>query len=258
MWSLQLSTSRIFGGVSRAVRCIVLISCALSLSHWTWAADLKVDPVRIELSPNATTAVVTITNNTDQEVSLQIQAMTWTQMDGKDAYVATRELLVAPPIITIAPKAEQLIRLALRRNADETRELTYRIYLQELLGPPVTGFSGMQVALRIGLPVFVQPMKGLAVASKLWRLERSGDKQLKLTLKNDGNAHIQVTDFTLQLPNEAQPIVGEAGSTYVLAGQSHEWRLNTKATLPIAVEFLQLKAYTDDGYIESDLPFAAQ
>jgi fimbrial chaperone protein len=244
--------------MSRAVRCAALFSCALLLSLLTLAADLKVDPVRIELSPKSTTAGVTITNNTDQAVSIQIQAMTWTQVDGKDVYVATRELLVAPPIVTIGPKAEQLIRTALRRHADETNELAYRIYLQELIEPPVIGFSGMQVALRIGLPVFVQPLTGLAIASKVWRIERAGDKQLKLTLKNDGNAHIQVTDFTLQLQDAVLPIAGESGSTYVLAGQSHEWLLKTEASLPIAVEFLRIKAYTDDGYIESELPLAAQ
>jgi P pilus assembly chaperone PapD len=54
--------------MSRAVRCAALFSCALLLSLLTLAADLKVDPVRIELSPKSTTAGVTITNNTDQTV----------------------------------------------------------------------------------------------------------------------------------------------------------------------------------------------
>jgi len=113
------------------------------------AAGWEIDPVRIDLSPEQQTAAITLKNGSDQPTSIQIQAVAWSQTEGKDVYIPTKELLVSPPIVTIAPKAEQIIRVALRRQADATNELTYRINLQELPVKPAPGFTGVQVSLRI-------------------------------------------------------------------------------------------------------------
>ena len=66
---------------------------------------------------------------------------------------------MSPPIATIAPDKEQIIRVGLRRAPDKERELSYRLFLQEVPAPPKPGFQGLQVALRVGLPVFVQPKR---------------------------------------------------------------------------------------------------
>ena len=268
MWSARPSISshaghpiRLFGlnpiGVrqqGRATPYAALFSLALLLCGPVGAADLQVDPIRIELSPQQQIAVLTISNDSDQPTSIQIQAVAWSQSGGKDVYVPTRELLVAPPIVTIAPRSEQVIRAALRRQADAGAELAYRIYLQELPPPKAPGFSGMQVALRIGLPVFVQSQTGIAAPKMLWRIARGPGNSVKVTLQNQGNAHVQVTDFMLRIPGKDQALGAEAGSTYVLAGQTHEWLIDTDPSQPVSGGPLRLKAYTDAGDVEIDLP----
>jgi fimbrial chaperone protein len=241
-----------------AVRGTALFSCALGLTPVTAVADPAVDPVRIELSPKEQTAVISISNNTDEAVSIQIHSMAWRQVDGVDIYEPTIEMLVAPPNITIAPRSEQQIRSALRRRADDTTELAYRIYLQELVSTPEPDFTGLQDTLRIGLPVFVQPRNGISKSKLFWGIEHSGTQHLKVTLKNDGNSHVQVTGFTLNSQDADRPFAGDSGSTYVLAGQSHEWLLRADAAMPISAGALRLKAYTDDGYFETELQLAAQ
>lgn len=218
------------------------------------AANLAVDPVRIELSAEQQTAATSVRNDSDQPVSIQVQAVTWSQLDGKDVYAPTRELLVAPPIVTIAPKGEQIIRAALRRPADVSSELTYRIYLQELPPPPAPGFSGLQVALRIGLPVFVKPQQGKASPKMAWSVVQAPDNSLKLTLQNQGNAHVQVSDFAIRVPGNDKPIAAESGSSYVLAGQTREWLLTADFPAEIADGRLRLKAYTDVGDVDVELP----
>jgi len=218
------------------------------------AANLSVDPVRIELSPRQQTAAVNVRNDSDQPSSIQIQAVAWSQLDGKDVYAPTRELLVAPPIVTIAPKSEQVIRAALRRQADTAGELTYRIYLQELPPQPAPGFTGLQVALRIGLPVFVKPQNGTAAPKMVWSVARAPDNSLKVALQNQGNAHVQVSDFALSIPGNDKAIAGESGSSYILAGQVHEWLLKTDLSEKITGGRLRLKAYTDAGNVDMELP----
>lgn len=233
--------------ICHAAMCAVGLLAAMS-AH---AAEWEVDPVRVELSPAQQTAAITLKNMSTQATSIQVQVVKWTQVDGKDVYVSSRELLVSPPIVNIPAGGEQIIRAALRRPADPKNELSYRINLQELPPAPAPGFTGVQVALRIGLPVFVQTEKGGAVPKMEWSIQRMPDNQLKVTLKNRGNAHVQVTDFSLYLPATDQSVAGEAGSKYIMAGQMHEWLLKTSSPVTPTDGRLRLKAFTDAGDVDA-------
>jgi fimbrial chaperone protein len=229
--------------------------CALALLSPTLssAAEWNVDPVRVELSPQQQTAAIIVRNESDQPSSIQIQAVSWSQVDGKDVYTPTRELLVSPPIATIPPKSDQVIRVALRRPADPSKELAYRINLQELPHEQATESTGVQVALRIGLPVFVQSAKGDAAPKMAWSVARVTDSQLKVQLRNQGNAHVQVSDFSLHAAGAAQAVSSESASSYVLAGQSREWLLKTAPSQTIANGRLRLTAFTDADKVDTEL-----
>jgi len=217
------------------------------------AAGWEIDPVRIELSPQQQTAALTVKNSSDQATSIQIQAVSWTQHDGKDIYAPTKELLVSPPIFTIAPKSEQIVRVALRREADPKSELAYRISLQELPPQQTPDFMGVKVALRVSLPVFVQSLNGGVAPIMVWKISQMPDKQLQVALRNTGNAHIQISDFALYVPGNNKPLAGESGSSYVLAGQTQEWLLKENSLEILANNRLRFTAYTDATNIDTEI-----
>jgi fimbrial chaperone protein len=229
--------------------------CAMALLSpmLVMAAEWNVDPVRVELSPQQQTAAIIVRNESDQPSSIQIQAVTWSQVDGMDVYTPTRELLVSPPIATIPPKTDQVIRIALRRSADPGKELSYRINLQELPTEQAHETSGVQVALRIGLPVFVQSLKGDATPKMAWSVARVSDSQLKVKVRNQGNAHVQISDFSLHAAGADQAVTSESTSSYVLAGQSHEWLLKSSSSQNIADGRLRLMAFTDADKVDTEL-----
>jgi P pilus assembly chaperone PapD len=107
----------------------------------------------------------------------------------------------------------------------------------------------LQVALRVGLPVFVQP-----VAVPLRRLEWSArihPEGLVLTAQNIGNTHVQVTDFELRGGAADQPMAHQSSLVYVLAGQRRTWTLSVPADRVKAARELRLKAFTDAGEIDT-------
>lgn len=218
------------------------------------AASLEIDPVRIDLTPRQQTAAITIRNGSDQPVTIEIKPVAWSQVNSKDVNTPTKELLVSPPIVTIAPKRSQIVRVALRRQADATQELSYRINLQEVPAAPAPGVTGIQVALRIGLPVFVASKSGKSAPAMVWSVAREADDKLKVTLLNTGNAHVQVSDVSLLIPVSNAVVAREQGSRYVLAGQSQEWRLKPTATEQLSFARLRLKAATDAGDEDQDIP----
>jgi fimbrial chaperone protein len=143
--------------------------------------------------------------------------------------------------------------VALRRPADPGRELAYRINLQELPTQTATEVTGIQVALRIGLPVFVQSLKGDAAPKMAWSVARAPDNQLKVRVQNQGNAHVQISDFSLQAAGAIQPVASESTSSYVLAGQTHEWLLKTSPSQTLANSRLRLVAFTDADKVDTEL-----
>ena len=221
------------------------------------AASIGVSPVRATLSANQKIEAITVRNNGTEPMSVQLEVMNWTQNDGTDVFTATRDLLVSPPIFTVPPGGSQLIRAALRRAPDAQHEQTYRIFMQELPPPPDPDFMGTKMLMRLSLPVFVLP--ALSVESDLrWRAARTSDGALKISLSNLGNAHIQITNFSLSKPGNTQPWVTQQSSTYLLHGQSHDWVLpvSEKNPAPTPGTTLQLFAQTDAGDMEAEVVIA--
>lgn len=217
------------------------------------AAGWEIDPIRVALSAKQPTATVTVKNESDQSTTIQIQAVSWSQKEGKDIYSPSSELIVSPPIVSIAAHGEQVIRVGLRHKANNTIESAYRINLQELPSPSSPEFSGVKVALRIGLPVFVQPKTGNSTPKTAWSAVRGSAGVLNISVINQGNTHMQVSDFSVYAKGHEAAIASMSGTSYVLAGQTHEWQLKTRDSEPVSDGRLHLKAYTDAAIIETEL-----
>ena len=94
---------------------------------------------------------------------------------GEERLTPTRDLLVSPAVFTLPQNGSQLVRVALRgAPADPTRELSYRLILQEVPQPANPDFSGLQVALRLSIPVFVANA-GATGPALAWSAAASGD-----------------------------------------------------------------------------------
>lgn len=217
-----------------------------------WAGSFQVSPVRVELSSQQSSDALSVQNNGGEPVVIQLQMVAWSQDRGRDIFQPSDDLVATPPIFTVQPGATQIIRVGLLRGVDETRELSYRLFLQEVPSKPKPDFKGLQVLLRIGLPVFVLP-KAKASPILSWRVERTDGDQVKVDLRNEGNAHIQVSDFKLSLPGKQQAIAVQQVSTYLLPGQSRSWILATDPSQQLASDTVRINAYTDAGSVETDI-----
>ena len=227
------------------------------------AGSFMIDPTRIELGPDQMSATLVLRNQDKEAIVIQADARHWRQQDGEDLLTPTRELLVTPPIVTIAPGAEQVLRVALRRPLDPRQEMNYRIFLQEIAPPPQPGFRGVQVALRISLPVFAKAGEGVQ-SKPIWSARYLAQEHaLRLVLENAGAAHLQLQDFALtqnqpQNQNQNQPqnpqaLASRQSSRYLLAGQRQEWVIALDPAVRLSGQKLQLKATTYAGPLEQEL-----
>lgn len=182
-----------------------------------YAGAFSVTPVRIFFSPRERAVAITISNEADTPVALQASIYAWGQKpDGGDDLALTDDLILAPAIIKLAPKSQQVVRLALLRALDPSRQLSYRIILREVpeaLGPQVTTME-IPVALALSLPIFVSP-------PGVKREVRCSTAQLMLqsvqaVCTNVGNAYAQIREATLRRDNIQ--LAHFEGGNYILPG----------------------------------------
>jgi len=184
------------------------------------AGSFTATPVKLTLPAGATSTSLSLQNAGDQPVLVQAELMAWSQQGGKDLLTPSQDLVVSPPIFTVAPGAAQIVRIGLLRRPDSDREVTYRLFLQEVPQPPKPGEQGISVALRLGLPVFVLP-KGGAAPQLAWSA-RAENGELRLSLSNTGNGHVQAIECKLY-GEDGKLIAEQPLGAYVLSGQTRSW-----------------------------------
>jgi fimbrial chaperone protein len=203
---------------------LATLSIWLAMMGTASGGAFTISPIRIELTARAPVAAVTVRNNDAATPAvIQTQAMAWSQREGNDVYEESRALVVSPPIFTIAPGSEQVVRIALRGAPPAERESLYRIYFQELPGtvedPATTERRPtLRMVLRMGVPVIVGPATGKVTAKPVLKIERTATGASRVIVRNEGTGHLRVTNLVVTNAKSGEDI-SKAGAFYVLPGQ---------------------------------------
>jgi fimbrial chaperone protein len=217
--------------------------------------DAKVSPVRVELSAQRPVAALTIRNEmADEAVVVQLRTVAWTQQEGREVHAETTDLLATPPIFTLAAGASQILRVGLRRPVEGSNEVAYRLFVREVPQEPKPGFTRVMTALEMSIPLFAKPRVPVAPSLE-WQLKKAGDGGYSLLVRNEGNAHAQVANLALSVPDAGEPLATFPGFAYLLPGQGREIALQrgAQAALPAQTFNFKLTAYTDAGDIALSL-----
>ena len=223
---------------------------ALATAQCAVAGVFSVTPVRIYMTPKDRAVAVTITNEADEPVALQADVYEWKQTaDGDDNLVPSEDLILAPPIIKLGPKARQVVRLARLQPPDASRQLVYRLILRELPEAGPSKGINVAIALALSMPVFITP----PVAKHRTSCSASRDEAATLTVHcaNSGTAYAQVREVRVQ--RDGETVARFEGGAYILPGARK--RLALQAERPIPVGALQLVVTFDDGSTQTfDVP----
>jgi len=241
------------------------LAALVALSAPAAAGTFTISPLRVDFADTTGTAALTIRNEDAVPVVVQTQGLAWSQEGGQDALAPSRDLLISPAVFTLPPGGSQLVRVALRRGVDPVRELTYRLTLQEVPQAASPDFNGLQVALRLSVPVFVEP-RAAAAPDVSWAAARDADGKLSVTARNDGSAHARILSFSVKTADGATTVLEQPGLTYVLPGSSRQWilddnnntRPHTQSTAsPGKAGPYRLEGTTDRGSFATELTLAA-
>ena len=219
---------------------------ASSFATSTIAGPFSVTPVRIYMDANDKAVAVTINNEGEEELVMQAELYTWTQKpDGEDVLEPTEDLLLSPPIIKLAGKSKQVVRLARLQPVEMNQQQTYRMIVREIPeAKPNKGNLQLQIAIAFSMPVFITPP---GVKNKLdCRPSKKAIDTVSISCENSGTAYAQVIDFTINGPENLM-LSDNASGGYILPGVKRNFDIKTEKGQPIPSGKAILSVRMDDG-----------
>lgn len=209
------------------------------------ASDLRASPVVIEPLPGARTANLTLINEENRPLKVQIRVMRWAIVDGKEVLTPTTDLVASPPMASLKARQRYLVRLVRTAKAPPVGEENYRLLVDEIPDPRNVKPGAVQLVLRLSIPVFFsdEPNRSAKVD---WSIRRDAAGGSWLVGRNSGTRRLRLSDLSLTAGGTA--LYAQQGlAGYVLAGSETRWAL--PATLPASGR-VELKATADTGPVE--------
>lgn len=207
-----------------------------------------ISPVVVELSPARKVVSVTVSNPSASAVSFQADVLAWSQPEGQDRYEESDDILVVPPVATIAAGGSQIFRIA-PRTPPGAREQAYRLILEDVTAEVAgTGDAAtVNIRLRHSLPVFVATSAKPAMSVRLQPCAAPAGKGC-VRLQNEGDHYVVAKALVIQSAALRKELVL---GTRLLVGAWHEWRFD----LPSGVNGpMTVTVDTSAGMFAGDLP----
>ncbi|WP_232496028.1 molecular chaperone [Novosphingobium kaempferiae] len=205
------------------------------------AGSLSVMPVRVGVPEGRRFCSLTVGNDGDRPVTVQVRGFAWSRDEGgADILTPDEGFVVNPPIATIAPHASRLVRCSLPADDGAPTEQQWRLIVDELPDATQAQPGVVQTLLRLSVPVFRADDR----AAPAFTASVAGGG---LRIANAGTGHARVLAVTLQ--DAAGKAVTLDRSFYLLAGGA---QVVPTGSLPQGLSSIRVRA--EEG--EFDVPLA--
>jgi len=234
--------------ISIAILLLILISPPVSFS-----AEWRVTPIRLDLGKGAKSGVITVINEGEGKLHVQMKAYEWTQdAEGKDQYAETNDIIFFPKIMVFEKKEERILRAGIKMPAI-TKEKTYRLFIEEIPGPKKAEGVQVAIAIRFGVPIFVKPLKEEA-KGEIEKIEMSKGN-LNIIVKNTGNVHFIIKSIILKgkTPKEEEKLSRELSGWYLLSGASRLYTTSIPEEICNDLKKIDIQVKTDKFTLEGKL-----
>lgn len=194
---------------------------------------------------------ITVVNEGDTELVMQADLFEWKQKaDGTDELTPTEDLILAPPILKLAPRSRQVLRLANLKPVPPGEQLTYRMIVREIpeATPPQPGVQ-IQVALAFSLPVFITPPG--AKQQLVCDAKRKSPEVIVASCENTGQAYAQPVSFVLRGASGDVLLSHEVSGGYILPKARRQFELKRTGSGALASGPAKFAVTQDDGSVQS-------
>jgi len=215
----KLQSSRLISDVLVRAGLVAVCLIAPAAARSAFASSFSVNPTQIVLASKATSAILTLRNESDESLRFQLTVFAWDQSArGEMTLQPTSDIVFFPTLLTLGPKESRNVRVG-AATAFEAVEKSYRIFVEEL--PPQVqqaGQSAVRVLTKMGVPIFLQPTRTQAQAGLRDLTVRDG--VFTFNVRNTGNVHFVPEAVRVYGINRAGEVMldKQLDGWYILAG----------------------------------------
>jgi fimbrial chaperone protein len=209
-----------------------LLICAVGLlstfsTTTACAGTFSVTPVRVYMDSHERAAAITVTNEGADELVMQVDVFEWKQApDGKDLLTLSEDMIMAPPILKMAPSSQQVIRLISMNDSAKDQQITYRMIVREI--PEARKASAdlqLQMAYAFSIPIFITPPGALAKVNCV--LTRLAANTVKAVCENTGSATAHPVGLFIN-NSSLEKIASQDSGGYILPGSQRSFDLKRR------------------------------
>jgi len=191
------------------------------------AAELQVRPVLIDVTAPGVSSTLTLTNKGTEKVNAQIRVFRWSQVNGQDKLVPTRDVVVSPPFIKMKSGGSYTVRVIKVSKKPLRGEESFRLIVDQI---PDINVKSRNVAVkfnvRYSIPVFFSPTRVSAPKVSWSYATKNG--WLALSARNTGGSRLRVSNLKIKSGGGTVRTISPGLAGYVLAGSSMRWKQRGK------------------------------
>ena len=213
------------------------------------AGIFSVTPVRIYMASNERASAVTVTNDGDEELVMQSDIYDWTQNpDGKDVLTLSEDMILSPPILRMAPRSHQVLRLISLNARSKDRQQTYRMIIRQVPeAKPSKANMQLQIAYAFSIPIFITPPSATAKLECV--LNKAVPDIAKAICQNAGTATAHTTAIQIS-STSGESMARHDSAAYILPGAQKSFVFK-KSLSAIPIGKHRLVVFMNDGNSQS-------
>ena len=194
---------------------------------------VTISPTVIDINSKQKIVTLTFINDTGREINIQSSALLWKQVNGKDTYSPTNDLIVVPAIVTIAGGKSQNFRVTKRVLDGADVEQSYRLYLEDITPDfvdPKNANQGVFFKFNQNLPVYYYTGKANQKNSLKVSFCSAESKQTCVRVDNSESVRAILNNISFKSP-DGKPLnnVDANVNGTILSNSWKEFRFNTPA-----------------------------
>ena len=235
--------------LKRLALATLLIGLALGPARSLSASAFRVNPIRITFDRSTKSVLLTLSNDSTDELRFQVSAVQWAQEQGTGEMqlTPTDDILFFPALLTLKAGEERKVRIGSTVKSGAT-EKTYRIFFEELPAlqtPRIEKGSQVRIITKMGIPIFVEPEKKVAAGSITNFAVRGG--KAWFDVRNTGNVHFLAQSVrVVGLDAAGQPLFDkQREGWYVLSGGTRTYDLPLSAAECSKLKTVRVEVQTD-------------
>ncbi len=119
--------------IARTFGKLLAIALVIFSSKVANAAQLQVRPVLVDVIAPGASSVLTLQNTGVENVNAQIRVFRWSQANGRDLLMPTRDVVASPPFVKMKPGGSYNLRIIRVSKRPVRGEESYRLIVDQIL-----------------------------------------------------------------------------------------------------------------------------